>query len=258
MDKVKNYIIFNLLYLSFGIVSLFLVSNAWPVLFFWIFITLGNGVAGHRYLCHNQFKVHPWLHWPMMLWCTLAAYSTTMFWFVQHRHHHRHSDKADDIHCPKHGLANALFLWPFTRERIEHVFKDQASLVNLARCMRDPAVNFTTKYFIPLNLIFLITLGIIDLNLLYCMAIAFCIEFVKLGLINTVTHIESLPGNYRNHDTKDNSQNNLLLGFLTLGFGWHNNHHADASKLILTERWWEIDPEGYVGYILSLTSRGNK
>jgi fatty-acid desaturase len=38
---------------------------------------------------------------------------------------------------------------------------------------------------------------------------------------------------------------------LLLGFGWHNNHHADPKKLILTENWWEIDLEGYMGKILS-------
>lgn len=258
MDKVKKYIIFNVLYLCLGIASLFLVQDALPVFFFWIFIALGNGVAGHRYLCHNQFRVHPWLHWPMMLWCTFAAYSTTMFWYVQHRHHHRHSDKEDDIHSPKNGFWYAMLFWPFSKTRIDHVFEDKHSLINYAKCMRDPAVKFTTNYFIPLNLAFVATLAIIDLNLMYCMAIAFCIEYIQLGLINTVTHIKNLPGNYRSHDTKDNSQNNVFLGILTLGFGWHNNHHADAGKLILTERWWEIDPEGYVGYILSLTARGNK
>jgi fatty-acid desaturase len=44
------------------------------------------------------------------------------------------------------------------------------------------------------------------------------------------------------------------LGWLGMGFGWHNNHHAHPGKLILTERWWEIDIEGYVGWVLSLTA----
>lgn len=258
METVNKYIIFNLLYIAFGISSLFLVTNAWPVLVFAVFLAMGNGVAGHRYFAHNQFRVHPWLHWPMALWCTVSGYSNTMYWQVQHKHHHRHTDKPTDIHSPKNGFWNALLLWTLNRARIISVFKDENSLIAFARSMRDPAVKFTTQYFVPINLIFMAILFTIDVNLLYCLAIGFCVEHLRIGLVNTVTHIDGVPGNYRNHNTRDRSQNNIILGLLTLGFGWHNNHHADAKKLVLTERWWEIDIEGYLGYILSLTSKGKK
>jgi stearoyl-CoA desaturase (delta-9 desaturase) len=223
-----------------------------------VFIAWGNGVAGHKYFAHNSFKVHPWLHWPMALWCTLSGYSNTMYWQVQHKHHHRHSDKSTDIHSPVNGIWNSMFAWTLNRDRIQSVFADEKSHIVYARSLKDPAVRLTTEYFITINLTFMFLLYIIDVNLLYCLAIAFCIEHLRFGIVNTVCHLPGFPGNYRNHDSKDRSQNNILLGFLTLGFGWHNNHHANASKLILTERWWELDPEGYVSYLLSLTSRGNK
>ncbi len=257
MNKTLLYIIFNALYFAFGIASVFLVNNIAPLIFIWLFIAFGNGTVGHRYIAHSQFRVHRLLHWPLAIWCTISGYSTTMYWQVQHRHHHRHTDKTTDIHSPHNGFWYALVLWPFSKSRIESVFADNHSVVNLARSMRDPAVKFTTNFFIPINLCFMLILATIDMNLLYCLGIAFCIEHLRLGLINTITHIKSIPGNYRNHNTKDQSQNNLFLGLLTLGFGWHNNHHADAGKLILTERWWELDPEGYLGKLLSLTSRGN-
>jgi fatty-acid desaturase len=46
--------------------------------------------------------------------------------------------------------------------------------------------------------------------------------------INVFCHT---PGyGYRNFDTKDASQNVPLLGWITWGQGWHNNHHAKASS----------------------------
>ena len=52
--------------------------------------------------------------------------------------------------------------------------------------------------------------------------------------------------NDRNFDTPDTSQNNILVGLLTLGFGWHNNHHHNPRELVNQYRWWEIDVEGPV------------
>jgi hypothetical protein len=44
--------------------------------------------------------------------------------------------------------------------------------------------------------------------------------------VNSVTHVWG----YRNYATPDGSRNNLLIGFLSGGEGWHNNHHAAPSS----------------------------
>lgn len=80
---------------------------------------------------------------------------------------------------------------------------------------------------------------------MYCLA--YCIDFLRLGAVNYWCH----RSGYRNHETEDATTNNLILGWLGMGFGWHNNHHAQPGKLILTERWWEIDIEGYIGWLLT-------
>jgi stearoyl-CoA desaturase (delta-9 desaturase) len=69
-------------------------------------------------------------------------------------------------------------------------------------------------------------------------------------MVNSLCHL-NIIGSYRNHQTQDQSYNNIILGIVTLGFGWHNNHHNDAGRLILTEKWWELDLEGYAGLVLS-------
>jgi stearoyl-CoA desaturase (delta-9 desaturase) len=219
----------------------------------WLFIAFGNGTVGHRYFAHNQFSVGKKTHWLLAFWCTVSGYSSTMYWIVQHRHHHKHTDTEQDVHSPKNGILQSFIIWAFNKKRIESVFSDRLSIVNYNRCMKDHAIKFTTNNFILINLMFFSILSVIDINILYCLAIAFCLEHIRLGLINTVTHIDGFIGNYRNHDIKDHSHNNIYLGLLTLGFGWHNNHHANPNKLILTEKWWEIDLEGYLGNLLKLT-----
>jgi stearoyl-CoA desaturase (Delta-9 desaturase) len=60
--------------------------------------------------------------------------------------------------------------------------------------------------------------------------------------INSLAH---LRGSKR-YVTGDESRNNWLLAFFTMGEGWHNNHHAYQSSVRQGFRWWEIDPTYYI------------
>jgi stearoyl-CoA desaturase (delta-9 desaturase) len=80
--------------------------------------------------------------------------------------------------------------------------------------------------------------------------VAYAIEMFRIGAVNAACH----QWGYRNYNTPDLSRNNIFVGILGMGFGWHNNHHANPGRLILTERWWEIDVEGYIGWGLSKTA----
>lgn len=259
LEKTYLYLAVIIIYIILGIIGMVFFNINWYAVFgFWLFFAIGNGTIGHRYFSHNSFEVSKTMHWILGLWVTLCAYSPVHYWIVQHKHHHRHTDTTEDLHAPRNGLLNAFIMWPLNAKRIEQVFKERNSIVSLARAFRDPSVVFYGRWFVVINLLVLISIGYLDWQLLFGgVGVAYIIEQARLGIINTVTHIPGLPGNYRNHDTDDQSQNNWLLGLITLGFGWHNNHHKDAKKLILTEHWWEIDIEGYVGWLLGLTKKFN-
>jgi len=55
--------------------------------------------------------------------------------------------------------------------------------------------------------------------------------------VNSVTHLWG----YRNYNTPDNSRNNVLIGLLAGGEGWHNNHHAAPSSARHGHKRWELD-----------------
>ena len=46
-------------------------------------------------------------------------------------------------------------------------------------------------------------------------------------------------------------RNNWWLAILTMGEGWHNNHHAYQSSARQGFRWWEFDPTFYILKLLS-------
>jgi fatty-acid desaturase len=55
--------------------------------------------------------------------------------------------------------------------------------------------------------------------------------------VNSVTHLWG----YRNYQTDEDSRNNIFIGLLAHGEGWHNNHDADPRSARHGHKWWEFD-----------------
>jgi stearoyl-CoA desaturase (delta-9 desaturase) len=66
-------------------------------------------------------------------------------------------------------------------------------------------------------------------------------------MINSLAHVH---GRQR-YVTGDESRNNWWLALITLGEGWHNNHHWYQGSTRQGFRWWEIDVTFYVLKALS-------
>jgi len=56
-------------------------------------------------------------------------------------------------------------------------------------------------------------------------------------MVNSVCHIWGA----RPYDSGDSSTNNWIVATLTLGEGWHNNHHKYAYSARHGLRWWQLD-----------------
>ena len=55
--------------------------------------------------------------------------------------------------------------------------------------------------------------------------------------VNSATHLWG----YRSFETDEDSRNNIIVGLISNGEGWHNNHHADPRSARHGHSWWEID-----------------
>ncbi len=65
--------------------------------------------------------------------------------------------------------------------------------------------------------------------------------------INSLSHVFGR----RRFATRDTSRNNWLLAIITLGEGWHNNHHHFSASARQGFYWWEIDVTYYVLKMMS-------
>ena len=65
--------------------------------------------------------------------------------------------------------------------------------------------------------------------------------------INSLSHM--IGG--KRYETGDESRNSFILALVTLGEGWHNNHHYYQVSARQGFFWWEIDITYYLLKILS-------
>jgi len=72
--------------------------------------------------------------------------------------------------------------------------------------------------------------------------------FISTVVLSHVTYcINSLAHVFgsRSYETGDDSRNNFILAILTLGEGWHNNHHCSPGSVKQGFKWWQIDISFY-------------
>lgn len=207
----------------------------------------------HRYFAHRAFHAGRFVQCLLALLGTQNGQRGPLWWAAAHRLHHRNADQADDPHSPRvQSFLHAFAAW-FWDAR--HSDTDLDRIPDYARF---PELRWINKnYAVPLYgggaLLAVaaysgwlgpdITAGA---ALLWGFFLPVTAVLVSVSLVNTTCHMPELPGGYRRYDTPDCSVNRPLLALITLGGGWHNNHHRYAAPARAGFVWWEIDASYYV------------
>jgi stearoyl-CoA desaturase (delta-9 desaturase) len=202
------------------------------------------GAGYHRYFAHRAFRTTRLFQFCLGFMAQTSAQKGILWWAAKHRLHHKYSDTVDDVHSPvQRGFFYSHVGWIFvpSNDATDYaVVRDLARYKELMWLDRQP--------YLPAALLALATWLIAGLPGL---AIGFCCSTVAVWhatfSINSLAHV---VGRQR-YVTGDQSRNNWLLAFLTMGEGWHNNHHAYQASVRQGFRWWEYDPTYYALRVLS-------
>ncbi len=199
----------------------------------------------HRYFSHKSYKTSRVFQFLLALVAATSAQKGAIWWAAKHREHHKYSDTPDDVHSPgQSGFVAAHVGWIFSRT------KGKADFSMVKDLTRFPELVWLDKYdLVPpvvLGLVVLLTLG--PSGLVAGFFVSTVLVYHCTFAINSLAHVY---GNQR-YITGDDSRNNWLLALLTLGEGWHNNHHHYQSSTRQGFRWWEIDVTFYLLKLLSL------
>jgi stearoyl-CoA desaturase (delta-9 desaturase) len=212
---------------------------------YWLRI-FGIGAGYHRYFSHRAYSTSRAFQFFLAVLSQSTSQKSILWWAAKHRHHHLHSDTAEDVHSPRHkGFFYSHVGWIFSRKH------DKADLAKVADLVRYPELMWLHKYeLVPAvvlaGLCFLVAgwpglvVGFVWSTVLVYHA-TFC--------INSLAHVRGS----KRYVTGDDSRNNLLLAIFTMGEGWHNNHHAYQGSVRQGFKWWELDPTYYLLRALSWT-----
>jgi fatty-acid desaturase len=224
------------------------------VLGIYLFSTLGLHVGYHRLLTHRGFATPKWIERTFAVLGACAMSGTPAMWVAHHRRHHQFADDEGDPHSPLVGFLWAHVGWVV----IKNDDHEPARLLDrYARdIMRDPLYAAIERYYwwlIPASwcpfflagfLAELASGGTAMQALQFGSSLLVWGVFVRAVAtwhiswsINSVSHVWG----YRNYETRDASRNNVIVGILAGGEGWHNNHHADPSSARHGHKWWELD-----------------
>lgn len=204
---------------------------------FWVLLSgLGISSGFHKIFSHGCYDLKPWLN-NFVLYCgTMACQGSSITWSALHKYHHKHTDTADDPHTPTKGIFFAFVGWTFnvTQETLNYKYA--------IKLIRNPVHAFFHKNYYSIVWLSILTM-IIVLGwkiVFYGYFIAAFISILQDNSVNVFCHIKKMG--YRNYETKDDSTNVALLGYLGWGLGWHNNHHKFPGRFNFGMKWWEIDP----------------
>ena len=204
------------------------------------------GAGYHRYFSHRAYSTSRIFQFFLAFLAQTSAQKSVLWWAAKHRHHHLHSDTEQDVHSPRHkGFLYSHVGWIFNRRHAK------TDLVKIDDFARYPELMWLHR----LELAPAVALGVVCFlidgwsGLVVGFFWSTVLVYHGTFCINSLAHVRGK----RRYVTGDDSRNNWLLALLTMGEGWHNNHHAYQSSVRQGFRWWEIDATFYILKLLSWT-----
>ena len=217
------------------------------------------GITGvfHRYYSHRTYQTSRWFQFVLGFLGTMSAQKGPIWWASHHRHHHRHSDTPEDAHSPLiHGFYYAHVGWVLSSEFVDTRWELVKDLVKFPEVKWLDDYNLVPPILLAVGTFFLgewleYAYPALQTNGWQMLIWGFFISTVLLYhgtfCINSCVHVF---GKTR-FKTTDTSKNSLLFALITLGEGWHNNHHYYPGSERQGFYWWEIDITHYIIKMLS-------
>jgi stearoyl-CoA desaturase (Delta-9 desaturase) len=212
----------------------------------WLALALGLYVirmfgvtAGyHRYFSHRTYKTGRGFQAFLAILAQSSMQKGAIWWASHHRHHHQHSDTEKDVH----SVRQSGFFWSHVGWIISEDY-DHTDEKRVADLTKFPELVWLNRYHLvpALGLAVIVTATFGLPGFVWGFLVSTVLLWHGTFTINSLSHVFGS----RRFQTTDDSRNNWLLALITLGEGWHNNHHHYQASVRQGFRWWEVDMTYY-------------
>ncbi len=242
----------------------------WGGLSFLVFFFLGMSIStfNHRYFAHRSYEMNRFFQFCAALLTNLSWQKDPIWWAAMHRKHHLHADTLEDPHSPVANSPLHVFVfWTFLKDNEDTPYKlvqDWLEFPELRWLNRHPFLLPTISllaFFLHfifesyaanphgnfLEWIFTPGDGALD-QLAGAYLLPLTAVFWYTGLTNFLGHTFGR----RIYEMPNQSRNSILHAFISVGEGWHNNHHYHPHSANFAYRWWHLDIGFYYIQILEI------
>jgi stearoyl-CoA desaturase (delta-9 desaturase) len=192
-----------------------------------------------------------------------GAYGSLLYWCADHRRHHSATDKPGDPHSPYFdghgrslskwkGIAHAHYAW---------IFDDTITDLSIfgKGTNDDPAILFahrTRHFWFAFSTVLLPafwgwafggTAAILS-TVMVAGFLRMMVGMHAIVLVNSIGHVNG----YQRFKSPHSAKNNWFIALITLGEGWHSNHHTYPNAASTSMAWYEID---ITGLLISLLEK---
>jgi stearoyl-CoA desaturase (delta-9 desaturase) len=205
----------------------------------YVLVGFGITIGFHRLLTHRSFEAPTAVRAGLAVLGSMSVQGAVIHWVADHRKHHTFADEDGDPHSPHthdaeglkgilQGIWHAHTGWLFDRSK-------RASARRFARDLREePAMRFVDRWFpawvlLGLAIPFIAGLALSGGELAAGLTAVLWGGLVRIFVLHHATwSVNSICHIYgkRPFQTDDESRNNWAVAFVSLGEGWHHNHHA--------------------------------
>lgn len=232
-----------------------------------VFGTLGIGLGYHRLLTHRGLICPRWLEHSFAILGVCCVQDTPARWVSVHRLHHQYADERSDPHSPLAGLLWSHMGWLMVENRELTrlgIYERYAKDILADRFYLSLEQNLRWVQIVLISWVAFFVVGAIGASATgrtIPEALRIGASFLVWGVflrtvlvwhitwsVNSVAHVWG----YRRYETGEASRNNLLIGYISNGEGWHNNHHADPRSARHGHVWWELDVTWHIIRLLMM------
>ena len=199
---------------------------------FWVRMFAVTG-GYHRYFSHKTYRTSRAFQLVLALLGTSAVQKGPLWWAGIHRLHHTYSDEPGDPHSPRDGFWYSHAGW------IQDPRWESTPLDQVRDLARFPELRWLNRWHfaVPVALAGGLWLAGGWPAFVWGFAVSTVLLWHSTYTINSLAH----RWGTRRYETSDTSRNNWVLALLTMGEGWHNNHHRYMASTRQGFFWWELD-----------------
>ena len=199
----------------------------------------------HRGLAHRAFRSGRITQFVFAFVATTATQRGPLWWVAHHRGHHAYADTSRDPHAAARGLWWSHMGWFLSRSAFD------TRLERVSDLARYPELRMLNRFDLVPPILYGLgmfalgeSLGAARVDTTGWQLLVWGYVLPTVALLHATCLVNSLGHRCgaRSFATRDESRNNWWLALLTLGEGWHNNHHRYAASARLGLRWWQLDP----------------